>query len=45
MLNHGDGTVSRADLVTGAVTGIDARSGGDGGCVAAGFGAIWLTIP
>jgi virginiamycin B lyase len=43
-LNQEDGTVSRIDPNTGAVTSIRAESAGDGGCLAAGLGAVWLTV-
>ena len=44
-LDQGDGTVSRVDLGDRSVTSIDAESPGDGGCIAQGLGAVWVTIP
>jgi YVTN family beta-propeller protein len=46
VLNQKDGTVSRIDPATDAVTAtIDAQLFGDGGCVATGLGAAWITLP
>jgi streptogramin lyase len=45
VLNQQDGTVSEIDPDTGDVTSIDAGSPGEGGCIATGFGAVWVTIP
>ena len=46
VLNRSDGTVSRIDAATDRVTAtIDAQSVGDGGCIAAGLGSVWVTIP
>jgi virginiamycin B lyase len=46
VLNQGDGTVSRIDpTMDQVVATIDARSPGDGGCIATGEGSVWVTIP
>jgi streptogramin lyase len=45
VLDQGDGNVTRIDPRTSAVRMIDAESGGKGGCIATGFGAVWVTIP
>jgi streptogramin lyase len=45
VLNQGDGTVSRIDPETEEVTPIGAGSPGEGGCIATGFGAVWITVP
>jgi virginiamycin B lyase len=45
VLNQGDGTVTRLAPASGAESHVDAESAGDGGCVAAGLNAVWLTIP
>jgi virginiamycin B lyase len=45
VLNQGDGSVARIDPSSNAVTRIAASSAGEGGCIAAGLGAVWVTIP
>jgi YVTN family beta-propeller protein len=46
VLNQGDGTVSRIDPDTDQVVAtIDAGAPGHGGCIAAGAGSVWVTIP
>jgi virginiamycin B lyase len=46
VLNQGDGTVTHIDPSTNDVKAtIVAQSSGDGGCIAAGLGAVWTTIP
>lgn len=44
-LDQGDGKVSRIDPANSSVRYVDAQSGGKGGCIATGFGAVWVTIP
>jgi virginiamycin B lyase len=44
-LDQGDGNVSRIDPRSSTVRAIAADSGGKGGCIATGFGAVWVTIP
>lgn len=46
VLNQGDGTISRIDLATNHVAAtINVEVPGDGGCIAVGEGAIWVTMP
>jgi virginiamycin B lyase len=46
VLNQGDGTISRIDPVTATVVAtINAQLFGEGGCIAAGLGAAWVTLP
>jgi virginiamycin B lyase len=46
VLNQKDGTVSRIDPATATVVAtINAQLFGDGGCIAAGLGAAWVTLP
>jgi virginiamycin B lyase len=46
VLNQRDGTVSRIDPATATVVAtIDAQLFGEGGCIAAGLGAAWVTLP
>ncbi len=46
VLNQGDGTVSRIDPATAKVVAtIDTQLFGDGGCIAAGLGAAWVSLP
>jgi len=46
VLNQGDGTVSRIDPGTASVVAtIDAQLFGDGGCIAVGLGAAWVSLP
>jgi virginiamycin B lyase len=46
VLNQGDGTVSRVDPATATVVAtIQAQLFGEGGCIAAGLGAAWVTLP
>jgi YVTN family beta-propeller protein len=46
VLNQGDGSVSHIDPATNTVVAtVDARSPGGGGCIAAGLGSIWVSIP
>lgn len=45
-LGQGDGDVTRIDPKTGAVTAtIPVYVPGDGGCIAAGGGSVWVTMP
>jgi virginiamycin B lyase len=46
VLNQGDGTVTRIDPKTNTVSAtIDVEAPGSGGCIAAGEGAAWVTMP
>jgi YVTN family beta-propeller protein len=46
VLNQKDGTVSRIDPATATVVAtIDAQLFGEGGCIATGLGAAWVTLP
>jgi DNA-binding beta-propeller fold protein YncE len=46
VLGQGDGDVTRIDPTTGKVVAtIQARVPGRGGCIAAGGGAVWVTMP
>src|SRR5439155_25577193 len=46
VLNQRDGTVSRIDPATSTVVAtINAQLFGEGGCIAAGLGAAWVTLP
>jgi virginiamycin B lyase len=46
VLNQTDGTVSRIDPATATVVAaIDAQLFGEGGCIAAGLGGAWVTLP
>ena len=46
VLNQGDGTVSRIDPATATIVAtINAQLFGDGGCIAAGLGAAWVSLP
>jgi virginiamycin B lyase len=45
-LNQGDGSVSHIDPVTNRVVStIQTRVPGSGGCIAAGYGRVWVTMP
>jgi len=45
VLDQDSGDVERIDPRSLAVTAIHANSAGGGGCIATGFGAVWVTIP
>jgi YVTN family beta-propeller protein len=45
VLNQGDGTVTRVNPTTNLTRTIAASASGDGGCIAAGEGSVWVTMP